>query len=230
MDQNAQDNPANPGARENAALLERPGLRMMEKANAGRAASAVEALAAAKGGNTLGAPWVAPATGGPEPGAAPPPVWHVLPDRAGLAHDLGCQISQRAVELKSLNQDSMTVVLRPDQHTELSLQLHRREGGIEVRAHFERGNYENLNAHWAELQSSLAPKGIRLGGLACATPESGTSTGGQTGAFERGHGQAMPPEPVILFEPHGRRATTAPAKPSRLVVLPPRPRSWETWA
>jgi hypothetical protein len=230
MDQNAQDNPANPGARENATLLEGPALRWMEKSNAGRAASAVEALSAAKGGNTLWTPWVAPATGGPEPGAAPPPVLPGLPDRAGLAHELGGQISLRAVELKRLNQDSMTVVLRPDQHTELSLELNRRGSGIAVLAHVERGNYENLNAHWAELQSALAPKGIRLGDLEGATPPAGTSTGGQTGAFERGHGQARPPEPVIFIESHGRRAAAAPAKPSRPAAPPPRPRAWETWA
>jgi hypothetical protein len=48
------------------------------------------------------------------------------------------------------------------------------DGQVEVAARLERGNFQDLQAHWSGLQQSLSQQGIRVGQLV------ETSSGGQT--------------------------------------------------
>jgi hypothetical protein len=61
--------------------------------------------------------------------------------------------------------DSLAVVIRPDSHTELFLQLRQQDGQIEAFVRCERGDIASLGACWSELQERLARQDIRLNPL-----------------------------------------------------------------
>ena len=76
------------------------------------------------------------------------------------------EVSEQVVAFKKVGVSSMDAVLRPDRGTEISLQLSLGNNGqVDVVARVERGNFEGLQAHWSELQSSLAQQGVRVGEL-----------------------------------------------------------------
>ena len=59
----------------------------------------------------------------------------------------------------------MTVILRPDSNTELSIQLRSNDGRIEVHVRMERGDSAALQDSWGTLQQSLSQHGVNLMGL-----------------------------------------------------------------
>ncbi|HEY2953000.1 MAG TPA: hypothetical protein VGK40_10475, partial [Verrucomicrobiae bacterium] len=74
-------------------------------------------------------------------------------------------ISACVLELKQVKAESMSVVLRPDAHTEVFIELRMHEGLVDVAAQCKRGDWAGLSAHWGELQHTLSGQGIRLGAL-----------------------------------------------------------------
>ena len=78
------------------------------------------------------------------------------------AHDM---VSLHALRLVETKADAMSVVLKPEAGTELSLELRQRGGVIEAHAVLTAGDYQFLNQHWADLQSRLELRGIKLGPL-----------------------------------------------------------------
>ncbi len=93
-----------------------------------------------------------------------PPEMAVPSGAAAAAHvqDLVSQVINHATELRQLNLNSLTAVLKPDANTEILLRLEQRGGAVEIQARFERGDFQNFNPHWEELQRSLAGQGVRL--------------------------------------------------------------------
>lgn len=87
-------------------------------------------------------------------------------------HDLVSTHALRLVESKS---DSMSVVLKPGAGMELSLELRQRNGVVEAQAFLSQGDHQLLNQHWADLQSRLELRGVKLGPL--GGEESFTSSG-----------------------------------------------------
>jgi len=87
------------------------------------------------------------------------------------------QISKQAVALKHFNADSMAVVLKPDSETAIFLHLQLQNGQVEVHARFERGDYQALQAGWAQLRESLASQGIRLSPLHNSLSNDSTNAG-----------------------------------------------------
>lgn len=77
-------------------------------------------------------------------------------------HDLVSAHALRLVESKS---DSMSLVLKPGGGTELSLELRQRNGVVEAQAYLAAGDHQLLNQHWADLQSRLELRGVKLGPL-----------------------------------------------------------------
>ena len=75
---------------------------------------------------------------------------------------LATHIAEQAVQFKSSGLNSMSVVLKPDVHTEIRLEFATRDGQIEARAHVASGDLQQLGANWTQLQDSLAQQGIRL--------------------------------------------------------------------
>lgn len=80
------------------------------------------------------------------------------------------EILTRVVEFGQDNPTSMTVVLRPDQGTELTVHLKSNDGRIEVQVRLEKGNDQAYRASWETLQQSLSQRGVSLANLESATP------------------------------------------------------------
>jgi hypothetical protein len=64
--------------------------------------------------------------------------------------------------LRQVKPDKLDVVLRPDAHTQISLQLRVNNGQVEGHARCDRGDFSLLSAHWSELQHTFDQQGIRL--------------------------------------------------------------------
>jgi len=91
-------------------------------------------------------------------------------------------ISDQVLEFKKLGADSMAVLLKPDDRTEIYLSVKSQSGHIEVSARLNAGDADLLNVHWGEIKSSLAKQGIELSDLDTedAHPHYGsTSSGGR---------------------------------------------------
>jgi hypothetical protein len=69
---------------------------------------------------------------------------------------------QEAAIVRRLHPDSLTVVLKPDSETEIFVRLETRDGRLEASARCDRGDYQQLNAHWSELRRCLQQQGIHL--------------------------------------------------------------------
>lgn len=136
--------------------------------------------------------------------------------------------------------DSMSVILRPDEGTELFVHFTQRNGIVQATIRCERGDFHQLNALWLELQSSLAEQKISLGPLQEASSgysgSNGSSnkdlnwSGQEAGTNQRQSSQRQSldewPTPASSDAPsarlRGRRGSGA-----RLTTSRP---GWETWA
>ena len=97
-------------------------------------------------------------------------------------------ISLQIIYAQETGADEMRVVIKPDNGLQLSLHLQQRDGGVEVQAVLERGNFGLLNRHWPELQQQLELRGVRVAPLANTEP----SFGGGSEGFRQpttSHGQ-----------------------------------------
>lgn len=76
----------------------------------------------------------------------------------------------REVELlRQFKADSMAVVIRPDDRTQISLRLTMHDGHVNIFARCEEGDFNRLAGHWVELQRHLDTQGVRLMPLSSAT-------------------------------------------------------------
>ncbi len=155
----------------------------------------------------------------------------IVTTHAGTLEQIQHKLSNCAVELKRLQADEMLVVLKPDRHTEVALQLSLKDGVVEIAAQFKRGDFSGLNAMWGQLQQTLSAQGVRLGGL--QEPVSNNSLGSalSQGFSQPRHDPPARPEPL---EHHARgpifsrASVTTPLKTS--VPALTTPRAWESWA
>ena len=157
------------------------------------------------------------------------------------------QIQKQVVEFQRVGADSMSVVLKPDTHLELHLQLRLEQGQVHVVAECKRGDVAALNQTWAHLQQNLSGQGIRLAPLQDA---SGTNlsqgnwtsnfqsrdwqSGEQQQSFENDHGKGYRffGDEAASTPPRGR--DTAPCQPeskgARALNKSGEKRSLEWWA
>ena len=156
-----------------------------------------------------------------------PPEMAVPSGAAAAAHaqDLVSQVINHVTELRQLNLNSLAVVLKPDANTEILLRLEQRGGAVEIQARFERGDFQNFNAHWEELQRSLAGQGVRLSPLENSPFNSDASFHRPTGGFRPPRDDQSAPSPA-------RKASTEPPPARRVKPQPSASvsRRWESWA
>ena len=84
-----------------------------------------------------------------------------LPQARSLSR-LADQLSGEVVLMQRLRSGVMTAVLKPDGHSELRVDLRRREGRLEIRATMERGDSQAISEGWSELQQQLRAQGVHL--------------------------------------------------------------------
>jgi hypothetical protein len=87
---------------------------------------------------------------------------------------LADQLSGEVVLMQRLRSGAMTAVLKPDAHSELRVDLRRREGRLEIRAIMERGDSQAISEGWPELQQQLRSQGVHL--LPLERPSSPTTS------------------------------------------------------
>lgn len=113
---------------------------------------------------------------------------------------------------KQTASDTVEVVLTPDQHTQISLRLHWRDGIMEAQARCEQGDFLAFRAQWPVLQEALAQQGVRLSSLTQETQANSTgwfgfSSFGQSPRGGHSHGDYSPAEhdapPVMVPQKPG---------------------------
>ena len=72
------------------------------------------------------------------------------------------QLSGEAILMQRLRAGAMTAVLKPDAHSELRVDLRRRDGRLEIRAMLERGDSQAIAEGWPDLQRQLGSQGVHL--------------------------------------------------------------------
>lgn len=132
--------------------------------------------------------------------------------------------------------ETISMILRPDAHTQLKLELRHEGAAYQAEVRVERGDAALLGADWAQLQSRLEDRGIRLSPLVGA----GLSSSGQgdfssTGERRQSFQESRTLQPDWL--PTGASAATrrSSADPSSAVSrqsvrFQSGARGWETWA
>lgn len=82
------------------------------------------------------------------------------------ADPLSASVLRQVTELRQTGAAEMSVVLRPDAETQISLRLSLGGSGeVLVQARCEEGDAQALAANWGEIRHSLAQQGVRLGAL-----------------------------------------------------------------
>jgi hypothetical protein len=155
---------------------------------------------------------------------------HQLPPQV----DRLTQLLNREVTFINKNSlSSLSVVIRPDAHTELTVQFQRANGQIEARIRCDSGPQELWQRHWPELQSLFADKAVRLLPLdeprtypldRTLNSQSDTAT----------HGDQRPPsqpdpESIPAHGPN-RGAATSTVDPAPSLSRHTTHRGWQTWA
>lgn len=74
-------------------------------------------------------------------------------------------VSLHALRVRESGNDTLRVVIEPGGGTRLALELRWSNDGIQAQAQLQRGDFDFLSGHWAELQQRLEPRGIHLAAL-----------------------------------------------------------------
>jgi hypothetical protein len=141
-------------------------------------------------------------------------------------HNLG---ALNAIRLQEAGASSLRVVIKPDNGTQLSLELRQRDNGVEAQATLQSGDFAHLNQHWSELQQRLEQRGVRLAAL--TSEQSFTSTGNGQNPFQQSTRQSGGEESTemnraVRFAAPGSTSLSTSTAPGRRVSS----RGWETWA
>ncbi|HXT12500.1 MAG TPA: hypothetical protein VN873_13125 [Candidatus Angelobacter sp.] len=139
-------------------------------------------------------------------------------------HDI---VALHAMRLGETGAQSLHVVVKPGASVQLSLELRKGENGIEVHAALHKGDFEQMNQHWPELQQRLEARGVRVGNL--TTSENFSSTSEHH--FQQSKQPTTQDEPLYAgafaeFALAGSMTDTAAARAARASAY----RGWETWA
>jgi len=139
-------------------------------------------------------------------------------------HDI---VALHAMRLTDTGSDSLRVVVKPGGGIQLSLELRQSARGIEVSAELHKGDYQQLNQHWSDLQQRLEARGVRVGTL--TTAENYTGNGHQQ--FNQSKQQSSNQDSLQAgafaeFALAGSMTEAPGARAARATAY----RGWETWA
>ncbi|HUS36117.1 MAG TPA: hypothetical protein VM680_12270 [Verrucomicrobiae bacterium] len=161
----------------------------------------------------------------------------IIPVKTVDAARLVETIRTEVANVRHLGETNMTVVLRPDSGTQLSLNVSiGRDGTIHAQARCERGDFQTLNAQWPQLQQSLAAHGIRIADLSNQNnpQQHHHSSADQFQNFDRGQNpQQREQAEVLNFEEQfgasrNKTSLSKPQPPTASVAHAPR--HWQSWA
>jgi hypothetical protein len=127
--------------------------------------------------------------------------------------------------LRSSGQGKLDVVLRPDGHTELRLQVEKVNGQILVQARCDRGDFVRLEANWSAVQQSLAQQGVRVEALqnGAAFQQHGWNDSSRSSHQHDGSPREHEPKFIDLERP-------VPNRPKKPATSSGSARGWQSWA
>lgn len=131
-------------------------------------------------------------------------------------------VALNAVRLSDSGNSSMQVVIKPDAGTQLSLELRRQDGSVEVQAVLRQGDFNHLSQQWPDLQQRLDQRGVRLAPLSDEGAAANSSGGQETFQHKQSHPAEIVPEITLVETPTGMFTPEAKETPAY--------RGWETWA
>lgn len=136
-------------------------------------------------------------------------------------------IDSGVAQLKKIDKETLSVVLKPDENTQLTLHLKLRQGQVEALVFLNSGDSSALNAEWSQMQERLAQQGVRLAPLVAVRDEAALSTGQNGRNFnsqERDNEKSVP-----RFDTSALSNRATPSTRSR-VTQALKPAGWESWA
>lgn len=161
-------------------------------------------------------------------------------DAAATVDRIANLVQREAALVRPHSSDSMAVVLRPDENTELFVHLTHRNGQVEATVRCERGDTAQLGALWSQLQETLSQQKVRLAPLQ-ESPSNHSDFNQSAGSDLNGGGhgpqQRTPRNQQFMDErpaPASSASTTAPhvrgggdSRHRRVTTSRP---GWESWA
>jgi hypothetical protein len=171
-------------------------------------------------------------------GAAPTLTTNVtggLPSASGCIEQVEKMISREVVLVRQSGAEALAVSLKVDSRTSLFLQLTNHHGQIEASVRFERGDAAALDAHWGQLQESLAHRNVQLLPLqdkpAAISPGSEAVPEFAKNFHDGPQGHHQPPNPAPPeAEPPSDEALKAAVGGSKSKTKAHHYRGWEKWA
>lgn len=153
-----------------------------------------------------------------------------LKGRLSLVDQMSKVIAREVQVFKRTADESMEVVLTPDQNTQISLRLQWREGKVEILAHCHQGDYPALNTQWSQLQTALGHQGVRLAQLTQPAHTGYTEFFSSAGFTQSHNGGRQQPEPKVALDELPSAAAIKPlGKPQPSAVVRTR-HLLESWA
>lgn len=161
----------------------------------------------------------------------------IIPVKSMDAAALVETIRTEVTALRQRGEAAMTVVLRPDAATQLSLDVSiGSDGTVHAQVRFERGDFQALNAQWTHLQQSLATHGIRIADLSNqnnAGQSHQHSSADQFSNFSSGQDPRHRDEREVLdFEEQFNASRVKFPSKQQLAIasVAYSPRYWQSWA
>lgn len=71
-------------------------------------------------------------------------------------------VSREVVRFRWNGLETVSVLIRPDERTEVTVHLRQRDGQLEASLGMDRGDAARFGAHWRQLQDALAEQNVRL--------------------------------------------------------------------
>jgi hypothetical protein len=144
-------------------------------------------------------------------------------------------IDREVLMVRQSGAESLAVSLKVDSQTSLFLQLTNHHGQIEASVRCERGDAGALDAHWGQLQDSLARQNVQLLPLqdrsASSKPSFEPPSGSAVNSQDRPSGQNQPPpHPGKETEPPSDDAMNAAVGLTKSKNKPRHIHGWEKWA
>jgi hypothetical protein len=144
-------------------------------------------------------------------------------------------ISREVVMVRQSGADALAVSLKVDSRTSLFLQLTNHHGQIEASVRCEKGDAGALDAHWKQLQESLARQNVQLLPLqntSISVRPSSDASAETTGNLQDGPPARQQPThpPAPETEKPSDNAMNAAVGLAKSKHKPRRHPGWETWA
>jgi len=126
--------------------------------------------------------------------------------------------------------DRMEVIFRPDQDTQLFIQVAKVNGEIQIQARWERGDLNHVAAQWSQVQQSLANQGIRVEPLQYSSPASFANTNFSGQKQQSGRDYSSGTSAATNHLNSGQKKSSATSGTAKTSPVRKSGNGWQSWA